>query len=84
MLVPVVMGRKSLFFITVFLFVLLMEGSDRAVVVDSVTRQPLPSASVFDKNGNVAGITDSKEGCHIYIPRVSRFPSVILVSRKNQ
>ena len=60
MLVPVVMGRKSLFFITVFLFVLLMEGSDRAVVVDSVTRQPLPSASVFDKNGNVAGITDSK------------------------
>ena len=34
--------------------------SRRAVVVDSVTRLPLPSASVFNGNGKVIGICNSK------------------------
>ena len=34
--------------------------SRRLVVADSITRRPLPSASVFDSRGNLIGMTDRK------------------------
>lgn len=34
--------------------------TQRTVVADSVTRHPLPSAAVFDRDGNVLGMTDNR------------------------
>ncbi|MCM1092990.1 MAG: hypothetical protein NC421_03470 [Lachnospiraceae bacterium] len=47
--------------------VLAMEGrSGSMVVADSVTHSPLPHASIFDRDGNVIGVCDSR-GCIPYV-----------------
>ncbi|MGN0236801.1 MAG: hypothetical protein ACI4AK_01740 [Lepagella sp.] len=38
----------------------LLGSPQRMVVADSLTRQPLPSATVFDSHGNTIGISDAK------------------------
>lgn len=50
------------------LSMLVAEGSTRrAVIADSLTRQPLPSASIFDRQGKPLGVSDSRGR----LPRIS-------------
>lgn len=42
-----------------FLSILSMKGGGNLVVADSISHLPLPSASVFDHNGNIIGLTDN-------------------------
>lgn len=56
-----ILRRIAAAVVVMSLCVMMAEGSTRNVVVaDSVTRMPLPSASVFDRNGNTVGITDMR------------------------
>lgn len=54
------MGRHLLFILIAILSISDMEGRGYAVIADSVSRMPLPSASVFDRNGKAIGMTDNK------------------------
>ena len=53
------MLRSAIIIILFFCSIYSVEGQTRnAVVVDSVARTPLSSASVFDRQGNTIGISD--------------------------
>lgn len=55
------MNRYVLSFIALFLSALLTYGQTHsAIVADSLTRKPLPSASLFDRKGNAVGITNAR------------------------
>lgn len=55
------MNRYVLSFIALFLSALLTYGQTHsAIVADSLTRKPLPSASLFDHKGNAVGITNAR------------------------
>lgn len=55
------MIRYATLFLMVLSFVFVMEGQRQVCyVADSITRRPLPNASVFDRQGNVVGISDDK------------------------
>ena len=55
------MNRYVLLFIALSLSALLTHGQTHsAIVADSLTRKPLPSASLFDHKGNAVGITNAR------------------------
>lgn len=55
------MNRYVLSFIALFLSAILTHGQTHsAIVADSLTRKPLPSASLFDHKGNAVGITNAR------------------------
>lgn len=56
--------------LTVFSVFNLAGQAHNIVVVDSATKMPLPNASIFDRQGNVIGVCDSK-GKIPYIPAAS-------------
>lgn len=61
------MARKLLFVLAALTYAITATGSGRSIIVaDSISGQPLPSASVFDNKGNALGMTD-KNGRLPYI-----------------
>lgn len=55
------MARKLLFVLAALTYAISATGSGRSIIVaDSISGQPLPSASVFDNKGNAIGMTDRK------------------------
>lgn len=59
--IKVAMLKRILVFILTVLLALLVHAQRRdPVVADSATHMPLPSASVFDRNGNALGMTDAR------------------------
>lgn len=60
--------RMTLLFMLLAFSILGAEGRDNMIVVDSLTRRPLPGASVFDRTGMAIGISNNK-GC---LPHISQ------------
>lgn len=59
--IKVAMLKRILVFILTVLLALLVHAQRHdPVVADSATHMPLPSASVFDRNGNALGMTDAR------------------------
>lgn len=55
------MAKRILLCMAFILSMLVAEGATRrAVIADSLSRQPLPSASIFDRHGNALGTTNGK------------------------
>ena len=55
------MIQQTYLFIALSLSALLTHGQTHsAIVADSLTRKPLPSASLFDHKGNAVGITNAR------------------------
>lgn len=52
--------RNITFIILMILSFAVMEGKNPVVVADSITRLPLPNASVFNRHGRAIGMTDKK------------------------
>lgn len=68
--------RRVILIMVALLSILATEGKRlNTIVVDSVTRLPLASASVFDRNGNAVGIGSSK-GRLPYVPP-DRYPITV-------
>lgn len=62
------MYRILLIFIILALSSFIVVGRvNKTVIADAVTHRPLPSASIFDRQGNIVGISDSR-GIMPFIP----------------
>ena len=62
------MHRSVFAFLMILFWAATVSGQERrGVVADSLSRSPLPNASVFDRNGRLAGVCDS----HGHLPYVS-------------
>lgn len=61
------MKKLLLSILLTFLSISFAEGRDNMIVADSVSRQPLPSATVFNGSGKIIGLSDA----HGLVPYVS-------------
>lgn len=52
--------RLAVFVAKMLSVIFTMSGATGVIVVDSVTHQPLPCASIFDKKGNIIGILNDR------------------------
>lgn len=51
--------RNTIFVLIMMSAILTMNGTSCVIVADSVTHQPLPGASIFDRQGNAIGMSDN-------------------------